>query len=505
MARTGFETDHAQTTVGCKELIALVVALVGLMFWWPALRSNAFLWYVEQTVPGLDTTALYLIASFLFLLSACLGTARWMSRRGQLWAMPTIGFIATVTCIACTHIPSLLVCSIRTVSFAAYTIFAPILWAVTLCEYIHYPLRKVLLVLLGSFVLSYIPAQLLGQLGVLWGVYSVVGPSVSCLCLLLCQRLHGVFPKDELRVPQKCSGNMVLPGLPTVSPRVPLVSCLVIICLVCSIPSGFIVAFDGNASMTDSFLTLNVLFLIFATLLLLIAYVVKDPYTAMIVVVVVSVLCFFVGNIAIVVAGFESTTLQRSVLAPCSSCYLTLLYCIVVCQLNDQRIIQEKNEVACDSTVAGALVFSTVWVVCSLLRAVFRVQYASVIEGRDGVLLSLLFGTALAVCVIMFLVATIRNLMDSRLGLSGGALFDRDLMAAEILAIKYGLTDRERQMLSMVLEGNTFKRIAEMEGLSLGTIQGRAKLIYRKLDVHSKQELTDLAAKVVADKLKCDA
>lgn len=64
--------------------------------------------------------------------------------------------------------------------------------------------------------------------------------------------------------------------------------------------------------------------------------------------------------------------------------------------------------------------------------------------------------------------------------------------AVESVTRAYGLSKRESQIVSLLCEGNAFARIGELMGLSTSTVQTHAKSIYRKLDVHSKQELIDL-------------
>lgn len=55
-----------------------------------------------------------------------------------------------------------------------------------------------------------------------------------------------------------------------------------------------------------------------------------------------------------------------------------------------------------------------------------------------------------------------------------------------------GLTPREIEIMGLVIEGNSQKRISEKLTLSYGTVQWYMKAIYKKLDIHSKQDLVDL-------------
>lgn len=52
-----------------------------------------------------------------------------------------------------------------------------------------------------------------------------------------------------------------------------------------------------------------------------------------------------------------------------------------------------------------------------------------------------------------------------------------------------GLTQREREVLELIAQGYTMKACAEKLVVSLDTIRSHCKSIYRKLDVHTKQEI----------------
>lgn len=66
---------------------------------------------------------------------------------------------------------------------------------------------------------------------------------------------------------------------------------------------------------------------------------------------------------------------------------------------------------------------------------------------------------------------------------------------SEILAVMadaHGLSEREREVLGLLYRGNTQKKIAERLFLSVSSVQTYAKSLYRKLGVHSRQELIDM-------------
>ncbi len=57
-----------------------------------------------------------------------------------------------------------------------------------------------------------------------------------------------------------------------------------------------------------------------------------------------------------------------------------------------------------------------------------------------------------------------------------------------------GLTDREKQILELMVSGKTIARVADTVGISVNTVNHHAKNIYRKLNVHNRTELARKAA-----------
>lgn len=57
----------------------------------------------------------------------------------------------------------------------------------------------------------------------------------------------------------------------------------------------------------------------------------------------------------------------------------------------------------------------------------------------------------------------------------------------------FNLTEREAEVARLLAEGNSQKKVAELLGVSMGTVQSHVKGVYRKLGIHSRQELIDLA------------
>ena len=62
----------------------------------------------------------------------------------------------------------------------------------------------------------------------------------------------------------------------------------------------------------------------------------------------------------------------------------------------------------------------------------------------------------------------------------------------------YVLTNREKEILKLLIEGQSKKQIAEILNISLLTVDTHIKNIYSKLHVHSQ---VDLVSKVIKEKL----
>lgn len=63
--------------------------------------------------------------------------------------------------------------------------------------------------------------------------------------------------------------------------------------------------------------------------------------------------------------------------------------------------------------------------------------------------------------------------------------------AVGALTQRYGLSDREREVLEEFARGRSMKRIAEDLCVSVGTVNTYLRRIYQKMDIHSRQELLD--------------
>ena len=54
-----------------------------------------------------------------------------------------------------------------------------------------------------------------------------------------------------------------------------------------------------------------------------------------------------------------------------------------------------------------------------------------------------------------------------------------------------GLTQREQDVLGRLLDGWSFKQIAQDNEVSVNTVRAQAQSLYRKIGVHSREELQE--------------
>ena len=80
------------------------------------------------------------------------------------------------------------------------------------------------------------------------------------------------------------------------------------------------------------------------------------------------------------------------------------------------------------------------------------------------------------------------------------AVVDEVAQRCAFLAQEAGLTKRERDILLVLARGRDVPSIAKQLYISENTVRSHSKSIYRKLKIHSKQELLDLLETVPVDR-----
>lgn len=65
-------------------------------------------------------------------------------------------------------------------------------------------------------------------------------------------------------------------------------------------------------------------------------------------------------------------------------------------------------------------------------------------------------------------------------------------LSVDSLSQRHGLSERQREILLLLAEGNTPRAVSNQLSISPGTVKAHVQHIYKKLGVHSKEELDAL-------------
>ena len=115
--------------------------------------------------------------------------------------------------------------------------------------------------------------------------------------------------------------------------------------------------------------------------------------------------------------------------------------------------------------------------------------------GNSGFMANTVNAIALAMAFLMafffflWMILGVDGIYPQR-GIEGAS--DEQEEAVRRLSSQYDLTQRECDVMRLLSKGHTQKRIAQDLGLSINSVQTYAKSLYRKMGVHSRQDLIDL-------------
>ena len=132
----------------------------------------------------------------------------------------------------------------------------------------------------------------------------------------------------------------------------------------------------------------------------------------------------------------------------------------------------------------------TVWALAAL--AGIGLGHAIVSAETSSGLQALTVGIGLAVAFVFTFVFTDRDCIAvlARMPKRAVASPFRDKMRS--VGARFGLSERELEVMTLVAKGRSAARIADDLSVSPATVNSHISHIYRKLDVHSRQELLDL-------------
>lgn len=190
----------------------------------------------------------------------------------------------------------------------------------------------------------------------------------------------------------------------------------------------------------------------------------------------------------LVIAGLLSSgaswhvTLGEGLVAAGFNCFELFLWVLLM------RVAREQG-------LSVTLVFCGVFSFCKVVPVfcgkLLAPQIARWLGARGDDLLTPLM------LVLVFLLVAATFVFLTFGGRMGGlaAVLPGEASTLDERARRYGLTPREVEVIGYVLNGYSYQKTADTMGVSLSTVQSHVKNLYRKLGVHTKDELVDWAAR----------
>lgn len=486
--------------VGMKKRADILIAMIGLAFWWPFLR-NSITGFV-LTVPSSDALlrqSVFCVFMVVAAISCVIGSLLCSQRVGHQLvprfsglfpaAVVAVGIGTSVSSLLAValegdaHFVAQLVCAV--IMAGAYVLL-PVAWGSYIYERMR-DVRGVLVLLLSSYALSFV----IGYLSYLPEPFTYIrpvgAPAISAIawyvCGVLarrnegCQACGGFGPADT----QQAKGAMRnLYGL------------TLVFFLVSSIATGFINTGSVAYVPSGSTLVRDTLALALAVCLLVAVAVLarpdRDPLLVRLHFLLIALLgvVLFGGVFIATFLGDELFAWGTGLMQASKSGFsLVLLELVLVRAGRDVslRSLAHAMPLFVLPTLASSVIS---YVAVPLVVDAFGITY----EGFWGTL-SLTMGFALGVFLFVYLSSlAIRGAEPPVSAVSsddGHTGWDPVLEAG----LSHDLTAREQEILALLLKGNTYRKIAELLGVSENTVQFHAKNIYRKFDVHTKQQLID--------------
>lgn len=205
-------------------------------------------------------------------------------------------------------------------------------------------------------------------------------------------------------------------------------------------------------------------------------------YTAL----VVAVIFFFACLFAVVLGRVPSARGGEVLISAAYMCFKLLLWIFIVVVASESNV----SVVTAFSLFFVTMATFFMFIVGTALPTIVHLVHIDIYRNRQTILLAVAFG--LIVVTLLAMLRYISSNEQSAIDASHKTSRHETLAA---LAQAHHLTPREVDVATLVLQGHSMKTVAKLLYISDGTVQTHMKNLYRKLDLHSKQELIDLVDK----------
>lgn len=476
-----------------------IVAVFGMAFWWPMLRNSVvgFLLSPDRVGEawGHCGVCLFLVLAAIAAIGMALSPGRERLFSVPLPLAAAVGLL--VACVLASVLGLLLVESpvpargalviANVVVLAAVYVALPIAWGALLLEMTASSPKRLLLVMSASYAVSFLVGYL-SYAPVPWNLIRPVGaPLISgaawFCCRMMAAKRAGCCIASSPAVPPSREGASSIRSLYVL---------VLVIFLVSSVATGFINS--GTASYAPSMNTLvrDTLNVIVTLAIIALIAASKSLERVKFTLVVVLIVLLFSGIFLATLFQQSWFTVGIGLMQTSKSCVSLLLLMLVLLENSRSDASMTERSLLLKFVVPTLASTFISYLIVPLIAEGLGLAYSDF----WGVL-SLLLGFALGVFLFVFLSSLVIRYLpgatsSSETSLGSEAPAGPDATASAMREV-YGLTEKEAEVLALLLEGNTYKKIAALMYVSDSTVQSHAKSIYRKVDVHTKQELVDRA------------
>ena len=509
---------------GLASALGMVVAFLGAALYWPLLRRNALFYSLaghDETVgQAVAWYGVYLACVLLVVVASwalarrrgCFGSGCAGRGCAGLAAVLVVGVVqAGLKVVEVLAGPTgalgAVVAAVGTLLYAALFVLLTYLWA---AWYATMASRTAALVAIGSFIASLTTRTTMFLPDPAGLIATACLPLLSLVLWLAAARARvgaawrsgdaglAATPRVGAGARAAVGGGV---GAGAGRPAVPvrliavLAGCLVLGGLV----RGFVSGYVNGEPLTPAMSVQDAISIVFAALLFAYTFFRSSSRAALQGIWPAATILFFAGLLLLANAGWGPSDLGSQVVIVGRTCLDLLLWIVLVDAVREGRL-----------TLVGAfgLVFVVVDVASSLLGYVAVPLVLGWLGASPEGLVPALASIAAFVLVTVSVLFFSRSFGVEAPG--GGAGVPRkdaatsgasdcpasDGSPATTLGAldlgAYGLSEREMTVAALLADGNSQRKIAELLGISMGTVQSHVKAVYRKLDIHSKQELIDL-------------
>lgn len=461
-----------------------VLICCGLAALWLCLQSSGYYPLSVSDPSGEGEPKIVAAYHFIYgvllvaLAGIAVGLRQWLKRErigfGFVLAGAAAGVVGHGLLILCPVGGSWAILALGTALVAAFVVVMVLYWGCTLASH---GITQVLFLLPVSFLC----AEAITMLATLALVPHEVLVATSALALAASTVIYEKeFPDDVVRgLNQQGSLRGVIPWGMVMPVLLLIYFCEIFIRL----STG---AFTGTASLDRQFVTAAMAFATFMVVFACLRFSRSaDADKVLIAVFSLLMLVYFVALIAMLLFDEQGRYFTNRILVACSHCNEVFLWMVLLSAL-------KKTQASPLVAFVGLVVFALAVPWALSFDVYYLLGLDTFFETRD----ILVHGVALALMVVAagtigFLLlyafrAEVRSEDKGAVSTAAGGATPEE-MVEEVLA-PFGLTPRENEVAGYLARGYSARKIAEALFLSEASIRAHTMHIYRKMDIHSKQE-----------------